>query len=105
MNWSRAAVLLFLGAGGVPHPHADHDGDVAHVEASHGSHHLIGAAHDPRLPTGTAPVLAAAVRAGPVTAPPGSIGIRRASPDTRVRPHGRDPPSTTRPRAPPPLSA
>jgi hypothetical protein len=104
MTIRRLALVLLLGAGWMPHTHADHDGGVAHIESAHGSHGIAAAAHDPRLPAGKAPALIVPVLVVPMSAPLVTEARRPVVARTVERSHGRDPPPTNGPRAPPTLS-
>jgi len=57
-----APLLLLLAAGGVPHHHADHDGQRVHVDEAHGSHGIVTATDSERLPG----VVSLAIPATPV---------------------------------------
>ncbi len=44
------ATLLVLTASGMPHHHADHDGNLVHVDEAHGSHGSVRALDVIRAP-------------------------------------------------------
>lgn len=105
MTTRGLALVLLLGAGWMPHTHADHDGGVPHIEAAHGSHGIGTATHGPRLPAGKLMVLIAPVLVVPATSPPVMDAPRPGFQSIVDRPRERDPPRAHGSRAPPPLSA
>jgi hypothetical protein len=86
----------------VLHVHADHDGNLVHVDEQHGSHGTVSATDPVRL-AGVAPL---GLKAAPVlqsAIPILSAPLRRVAPSRTafVTVSGRDPPGSLRSRAPP----
>ncbi len=109
--WTRiirgtlAATLLVLGTGGLPHHHADHDGNLVHLDEEHGSHDVLTRSTDVRVPAAIPFELATGLlvtQRSPGFAAP--VARMAARPSPVMRPVGPDPPALLGARAPPPTS-
>jgi len=112
LRWPRhyrgivASLLLLLAAGWLPHHHADHHGDLRHVDEAHGSHGTGSSVESDRLPAGGR--LGLPIAAILTVAPPSFVApIRRVPTVERTIPShlGHDPPHARGSRAPPLLLA
>lgn len=96
------ATLFVLTTGGVAHHHADHDGNLVHMDEAHGTHGTARAP-DAFRPPGVVPVEIQAAEilqpGSPDLAPP----PLRVTPTTlgSITPFGHDPPGALGSRAPP----